>query len=146
MSDEGIVETFPVLLRRALGDRLRPGIETFPEDFFAPDAVFEYPFAPPGLEQTFTGKEAIIGNFLRVRKYLALESFSAANVIECRDPNTVVLEANGTGRSLVTNERYDQRYISVITVRDGLIVLYRDYWNPLNVIQAVEGGCSPPSG
>ena len=146
MSDDGIVETFPVMLRRVLGDRLKPGIETFPDDFFAPDAVLEYPFAPPGLETTFTGKEAIIANFLRVRQYLALESFSDANAIESRDPNTVVLEANGTGRSLVTKERYDQRYISVITVRDGLIVLYRDYWNPLNVIQAVEGSCSPPSG
>lgn len=31
------------------------------------------------------------------------------------------------------------RYISVITVRDGEIADYRDYWNPLAVAAALGG-------
>ena len=30
-----------------------------------------------------------------------------------------------------TGAPYEQSYVSVLTVRDGLIVRYRDYWNPL---------------
>ena len=46
MSETISAESFPAMLRRVLGNRLKPDAETFP-DMFAVDGVLEYPFAPP---------------------------------------------------------------------------------------------------
>lgn len=138
MSDTVSVESFPAMLRRVLGDRLKPGLETFP-DMFAADGVLEYPYAPPGLNTSHAGRDAIIANFQRIRKFLRVDSVSNVTEIMCSDADTVVLEFYGRGEGAVTKELYDQRYISVIKVRDGLIVHYKDYWNPLAMIRAVKG-------
>ena len=42
-------------------------------------------------------------------------------------------------QALITGEPYDQRYISVIRVRDGHIVHYKDYWNPLALLRTLKG-------
>ena len=125
MSDIDVAETFPAMLRRVLGDRLKPDLETFP-DMFAPGGVLEYPFAPPGLSTSFAGRDAIIANFQRTE-------------IGVSDANTVVLEFYGRGEGLITKEPYEQRYISVISMRDGQFIRYKDYWNPLEIILVAEG-------
>jgi ketosteroid isomerase-like protein len=65
------------------------------------------------------------------------------------DPEVTVVEFEGSGRSVSTGESYDQRYISVIRTEGGRIVHYRDYWNPLIVLRALEGSAvaaSPAAG
>lgn len=32
-----------------------------------------------------------------------------------------------------TGKPFDMTYIAVVTVQDGLITSYRDYWNPLTI-------------
>lgn len=43
------------------------------------------------------------------------------------------------GRGVATGLHYNQRYISVITVEQGYIVNYLDYWNPLILAEALGG-------
>ena len=138
MSERNEAESFPDMLRRVLGSRLRPHAETF-VDMFAPDGVLEYPFAPPGLNTPLEGRDAIIANFQRIRKVLRIDGVADVSEIEVSDPDLIVLEFSGHGEGLVTGEAYDQRYISVIRMRDGSIVHYKDYWNPIAVLQAVKG-------
>jgi ketosteroid isomerase-like protein len=38
-----------------------------------------------------------------------------------------------------TGVAYDQTYISVVTLRDGRIARYKDYWNPLVALAALGG-------
>ena len=139
MSATDVVEGFPAMLRRVLGDRLKPDAETFP-DMFAEDGVLEYPYAPPGLSTPIAGRAAIVANFQRLRKLLRIDGVADVAEIEVSDPNTVVLEFSGRGEGVITNEAYDQRYISVIRMRDGNIVHYKDYWNPIALLRAVKGG------
>ena len=139
MSEIDSVESFPAMLRRVLGNRLKPDAETFP-DMFAVDGVFEYPFAPPGLNTLMAGRAAIIANFERIRKLLRIDSVSDVSEIATTDSDMVVLEFSGRGEGLITKELYDQRYISVIRMRDGNIVHYKDYWNPIAFVRAVKGG------
>ena len=40
---------------------------------------------------------------------------------------------------MATGEPFEQRYISVIRLRDGYIVHYRDYWNPIAALQTMRG-------
>jgi len=138
MSEADAVESFPAMLRRVLGNRLRPDAETFP-DMFAVDGVLEYPYAPPGLNTPIAGRDAIIANFQRIRKLLRVDGVADVSEIEVRDPDMVVLEFSGRGEGVLTKETYNQRYISVIHMRDGNIVHYKDYWNPIALLRAVKG-------
>lgn len=138
MSKTDTVESFPAMLRRVLGHRLGPDAETFP-DMFAVDGVLEYPFAPPGLSTPIAGRDAIIANFQRIRKLLRIDGVADVSEIETNDPDMVVLEFSGHGEGVITKEAYDQRYISVIRMRDGNIVHYKDYWNPIALVRAVNG-------
>ena len=138
MSETVAIESFTAMLRRVLGDRLKPDAETFP-DMFAVDGVFEYPFAPPGLHTPMVGRAAIIANFQIIRKLLRVDGVTDVSEIEASDPDVVVLEFFGRGEGVITKEAYDQRYISVIRLRDRNIVHYKDYWNPIAFLQAVKG-------
>jgi len=138
MSETDAVESFPAMLRRVLGHRLRPDAETFP-DMFAVDGVLEYPYAPPGLNTPILGRDAIIANFQRIRPLLRIDGVADVSEIEVRDPDMVVLEFSGHGEGLLTKEAYNQRYISVIRMRDKNIVHYKDYWNPIALLRAVKG-------
>ena len=138
MSETGSAESFPAMLRRVLGSRLRPDAETF-TDMFAVDGILEYPFAPPGLSTPIAGRDAIVANFQRIRKLLRIDSVADASEVETSDPDMVVLEFSGRGQGVTTGETYKQRYVSVIRLRDGSIVHYKDYWNPIALLQAVNG-------
>ncbi len=138
MSETGSVESFPAMLRRVLGNRLRPDAETYP-DMFAVDGVLEYPFAPPGMTTPIAGRDAIVANFQRIRKLLRIDGVADVFEIEASDPDMVVLEFSGRGEGVITRETYDQRYISVIRMRDRSIVHYKDYWNPIALLRAVKG-------
>ena len=138
MSETDSVESFPAMLRRVLGRRLRPDAETFP-DMFAVDGVLEYPYAPPGLNLSIAGRDAIIANFQRLRTLLRIDGVADVSEIAVNDPDVVVLEFSGHGEGLMTKEAYNQRYISVIRMRDGNIVHYKDYWNPIALLRAVKG-------
>ena len=138
MSETHADESFPAMLRRVLGHRLRPDAESFP-DMFAVDGVLEYPYAPPGLNTPIAGRDAIIANFQRIRPVLRIDAVTDVFEIEVSDPDTIVLEFSGRGEGLITKEAYDQRYISVIRMRNGNIVHYKDYWNPIALLQAIKG-------
>ena len=138
MPDTHSAESFPAMLRRVLGSRLAPSAETFP-DMFAADGVLDYPFAPPGLDTPVAGRAAIVANFERIRKLLRIDGVSDVAEIATGDPDTVVLEFSGFGEGVNTKESYQQRYISVIRLREGRIALYKDYWNPIAFVQAVKG-------
>lgn len=58
-------------------------------------------------------------------------------VVHSMESGTFILEFNCTGRGAKTGLPYNQRYISVITLKDGHITRYLDYWNPLILQQAM---------
>ena len=139
MSDTNTAETFPAMLRRVLGDRLASEATTFPDMFAAEDGVLEYPYAPLGLKTPLVGRDAIIANFQIIRKLLRIDNVTDVVVHEMDDPQVVMIEFAGHGEGLITGGPYNQRYISVIRVRDGHIVYYKDYWNPLALLRTLKG-------
>ena len=141
MPDVETVETFPTMLRRVLGDRLEQSVEAFP-DMFTSDGILEYPFAPPGIETPIIGRTAIVANFERIRKFMRIDGVSGVSEIDVVDPHIIVLEFYGKGIGLLTGELYEQRYISVIHMRNRLIAKYRDFWNPLEIIRVAKGSDS----
>jgi ketosteroid isomerase-like protein len=132
------LESFSGMLRSAIGDFLRPDAESFLE-MFAEDGVLEFPYAPPGIVTRLDGRAELASHLQGFPEILQIDRMTAPVVHRTMNPEVVILEFGCVGHGVRTGEPYDQRYISVITVKDGLIVHYADYWNPLIALQAVGG-------
>lgn len=128
-------DIFSDLLRTALGPRLVPADDL--PGLFTDDIVFEFPFAPEGLPARLEGRGALAAHLERLGPLLSLGEMELHAVYPSGD--TVIVEFSCKGRGVQTGLPYDQIYISIITLRDGRIARYRDYWNPLVVLAALGG-------
>jgi ketosteroid isomerase-like protein len=132
------LESFALMLRGALGDRLDPDAVSFHE-MFDPDGVMEFPFAYADLPRRIEGRAALAGHISMLATLITFDRMSEPTIIQTNDPDTVVLEFEGFGTGIATGEPYEQRYVSIIRTRNGRIVHYKDYWNPLAVLGALRG-------
>ena len=69
-------------------------------------------------------------------------------VHETTDPEVVIVEYEANGTVVPTGAPFRQTVIAVFRVRDGEVLSYRDYINPLPLAEALAsvGGASPDSG
>lgn len=130
--------SFSRMLRSALGNRLDPDAVSF-DEMFDPDGVMEFPFAYADLPRRIEGRKALTDHLAMLGTLITFDGMSEPTIIETTDPDTVVLEFDGFGTGTATGEPYDQRYVSIIRTRNGRIVHYKDYWNPLAVLGALRG-------
>jgi ketosteroid isomerase-like protein len=117
--------------------RMVAGEDVVFADLFAEDAVFTYPFAPPGGPGELAGRDAIrsfFGSRGGARSLFRMDGVDAV-IRETDDPEVVVAEIRHHGWSHVTNAPYQHTALGVIRVRDGLIVRYDDYMNPIALAQ-----------
>ncbi|OLZ63713.1 MULTISPECIES: nuclear transport factor 2 family protein [Streptomyces] len=100
-------------------------------DLWDTHGVLEFPFAPDGRPRRLEGKAAV-GEYMRhYPDHIDLHDFPEVTVHQTTAPETIVVEMRGVGRLVKTDTPYDMTYIAVVTVENGLITSYRDYWNPL---------------
>ncbi len=130
--------SFSSLLRAALDDLLVPDAETF-LDMVADDIVMEFPYAPPAAVPRVEGKAALAEYLAGAAALITIETMSEPVVHRTQDPDIVILEFTCTGHGTETGIAYNQTYISVVTLADGYITHYRDYWNPLVAMRAMGG-------
>lgn len=107
---------------------------------YAEDAVMEFPFAPPGQPAEVTGRPALEAYLLHYPELLDVREFTVSALHETQDPEVIVAEIDAAGFVVATGLPYELRYIAVLTIRDGLITRYRDYWNPLAAQELLGGG------
>lgn len=102
-------------------------------DLFAVDGVLAYPFAPPGQPRELHGREAIRayhGAAAQRRELIVVEGVDVV-VRDTDDPEVVVAEITHHGWSRVADGPYRFTALGVIRVRDGEIVHYDDYMDPV---------------
>ncbi|MGW2230804.1 nuclear transport factor 2 family protein [Streptomyces formicae] len=104
-------------------------------ELWAEDGVLEFPFAPPGWPRRLDGKAAVADYMRRYPDHIDLHDFPDVRIHRTAEPATVVVEMRGVGRLVETGAPFDMTYVAVVTVQDGLINSYRDYWNPLAVLE-----------
>ena len=109
-------------------------------ELWTEDAVFEYPFAPPGFPQALRGKDALFAHFRDFPSVITFTEFAGVELHPTLASDTLIVEFAGQGRVVATGKAYNQRYISVVQMRDGKIAHYKDYWNPLVVLEAFSTG------
>jgi len=104
-------------------------------DLWDDNGVFEFPFAPDGWPKRLEGKAAIADYMRGYPDHIDLHDFPYVEIHQTTAAQTIVVEMRAVGRLVETGSPYDMTYIAVVTVEDGRITRYRDYWNPLVVFQ-----------
>lgn len=106
---------------------------------WAESGAVEFPFAPPGYPRRVEGRAAIHEYLRGYPDLLDVREIAERVVHRTVDPEVVVAEFEAVGVVVATGQPYRLRYIAVVTVRDGEIRHYRDYWNPLAAAEAMGG-------
>jgi len=102
-------------------------------DLFAEDGVLAYPFGLPGHPAELRGRDAIRAFFAdrgRAREMFVMDGVEAL-IRETDDPEVVVAEISHHGWSKAADAPYRHLALGVIRVRDGQIVRYDDYMDPI---------------
>ena len=101
-------------------------------DLFAPDGVIELPFAGlPGMPARQEGREAIRESARRLLALpLRLEEFEIAELYQTQDPEVVVVEMRTKATATTTGQSFTATSIQILRIRDGQIVLFRDFPDP----------------
>ena len=105
----------------------------------ADDVVAEFPFAPEGSPRRLEGREALYAYLRDYPSAIDVRSIPHLRVYPTDDPNIVVAEWGVSGEVLANGNAYEMSYATFVTFRDGLIVNYREYWDPLAFTQAMSG-------
>lgn len=135
--NNNLVPAFSTMIAQALGSSLTITTDSFAE-MFAEDGVMEFPFAPPSIPDVLEGRSAIANHLKWLPGLLTIDSFSEPQVHRSEDGKTVILEFNCIGKATATGKPYNQSYVSIITMHNGRIQRYRDYWNPLVTLSIMD--------
>ena len=109
------------------------------EDYFdllADDVLFEYVISVPGYPRRVEGRQGIIDLYGNYDSYLTVHSADNLRVYRDSGASVVVLEYEVHGESVQTGRPYDNRFVSIVTVKDGKVKWWRDYLDPVAVFDA----------
>jgi uncharacterized protein len=107
---------------------------------FAPDGVIELPFAPPDTPARLAGQTAIRDFATHVAASpLHLDDLQTTAMHQTSDPEVVIVELTWQGRLTSTGQSLAGTSIQVFRIRDGKIVLFRDYNNPRGFEELLYG-------
>jgi len=111
--------------------------ETF-VSLIAPDGYVEWPYRPAGIPGRLEGREQI-REFLtaQAKGLVRFDEYRNTVIHETTDPEVVIVEYDAHGTVVPTGAPLHQTIIAVLRIRDGLVVSYRDYLNPLVLAEAL---------
>jgi ketosteroid isomerase-like protein len=107
-------------------------------DLFAENAIVEFPYAsttPGRLE----GKEAIYNYMKDVPAQMQDLVFTNVRIYPTSNPNVLFAEVHGEAVIVSTGHHYQQDYVMRLETKEGKIIHYREYWNPIPALEAWGG-------
>lgn len=100
-------------------------------DLFAQDAVIELPFTAPGFPSRVEGQQAIREFSRRVgASPMRISDLEEVAVHHTDDPEVVVVELVARVKVAGTDRTFATSSVQVFRIRNGKILLFRDYANP----------------
>jgi uncharacterized protein len=104
--------------------------ETF-VNLIAPDGYIEWPYRPAGIPGRVEGREQISEFLAETKGLVRFDEYRDTVIHETTDPEVVIVEYDAHGTVLPTGAPLHQTIIAVLRIKEGLVVSYRDYLNPL---------------
>jgi len=124
------------IIRKGL-DGLVDGEHMF--DTIADDASFDFRYRFPGWPSKVKGRTKFIGLFSGYGDNIKLRSADNLVVHRVDAGRIVILEYEVHGKILSNGLSYDNRFISVITIKDRKIIHWRDYMDSLDTWRVLNG-------
>ena len=127
--------------RETVGQMLQAGrnldIDTFVA-LMAPDGYIEWPYRPPGVPARLQGRTEIHRYLNEAAKaFIRFDEYRDVVIHETTDPEVIIVEYEAHGTVVKTGAPFRQTVIAVFRVRNGQILSYRDYINPLPLAEAL---------
>jgi ketosteroid isomerase-like protein len=126
------------LLRRSLDTFLAKDMKGWSE-LCDENVVAEFPFAPEGSPRRLEGRAALYDYLRNYPSVIDVASIPRLKIYSTGDPDVAIAEWSASGKVLANDNPYEMSYATFVTFKDGLIVNYREYWNPLAFMQAMSG-------
>ena len=92
------------------------------------DIVFEAPFSFTGKPSRTVGKQAVYDR-LSTSYGLVSMAFHISEIYELTDPDRFLVEYDSDGNMLGSGEQYQNSYITLVEMRDGLISRFREFYD-----------------
>jgi ketosteroid isomerase-like protein len=127
------------LLRKSLDTFLAKDMKGWSE-LCAEDVVAEFPFAPEGSQAKFEGREALYAYLKDYPSFIDIKSLPTLKIYGTDNENVAIAEWSASGKVISNGNPYEMSYATFVTFRNGLIVNYREYWNPQAFQKAMSGG------
>jgi hypothetical protein len=126
------------LLERALDTFLAKDIKGWAQ-LCDENVVVEFPFAPDEASRKLIGRAAIYEYLKDYPSVIDLQRTSTMQICATDDPDTAIAEWSVSGRVISNGNPYEMSYATFVTFKDGLIINYREYWNPIAFMAAMNG-------
>jgi len=135
--------------KEVVNEILRAGreldIETFTE-LMAPDGYIEWPYRRPGVPARLQGRAEIRNHLTKVAETLIrFHEYRDVVLHETTDPEVIIVEYEAHGTVVTTGAPFQQTVIAVFRVRNGQIQSYRDYINPVPLMEALDTAMTTPA-
>ncbi|ARV62960.1 hypothetical protein BZZ01_10425 [Nostocales cyanobacterium HT-58-2] len=100
------------------------------------NSVQDMPYSPPGFPKRVEGKAAIAKHYSALPTSVGRMVFPDLVIYPMVDPNTLFAEFRGEIEVLATGKPYNNTYAGLFQFRNGKILLYREYYNPMVFTEA----------
>ncbi|MFC9843479.1 nuclear transport factor 2 family protein [Streptomyces sp. NPDC060223] len=126
------------LLQRSLDTFLAKDMKGW-TDLCDENVVLEFPFAPSGSPALLEGRTAAYEYLRGYPDLIDVQRITSLRIYPTDDPDVAVADWSVTGRVLTNGNPYEMSYATFVTFKDGLIVKYREYWDPMAFTTALSG-------
>ena len=99
----------------------------------------EFPFAPQGSPSRIEGRAALYEYLRGYPGFIDIHEIPRLKIYPTDDTNVAIAEWSVSGTVVGNGNPYVMSYATFVTSRDGLIVNYREYWNPMAFLSAMDG-------
>jgi uncharacterized protein len=134
IEDFAALDPFFRAIERGL-DGLVDGTHFF--DLMAEDVVVEYVVTIPGYPARIEGRAALVELYRGYGDNFCLDHCGDVVTYHDREASVAVLEYATHGKAVATQAAYNNNFISVVTIVDRAVTHWRDYMNPLAVLEAL---------
>lgn len=126
------------LLRQSLNTFLLKDIKGW-ADLCDENIVVEFPFAPDETSRRIVGRSAIYEYLKDYPSVIDLRETPTMRIYGTVDPNFAIAEWSVSGHVIANGNPYEMSYATFATFKNGLLVNYREYWNPHAFMAAMNG-------
>ena len=103
------------------------------------NVLVEFPFAPEGSPSRIEGRAGIYEYLRGYPDMIDIKTISSAKYFATDDPLMAIADWSVEGRVIGNGNPYNMSYATFVTVKDGHITHYREYWNPQAFQKALGG-------